>query len=372
MRVAVLLPATLLLLLLVPLPGAASPVVVRQNLQRGEDDADARGTAVFKVRGRGSRRTGTLVVTGRRLERRSSYEVTIDGVRVGALETSRRGSGKARFRTAPRRNDQFLGVDPRGRSVALVRTGGGTALAGSLPVKGLDPGDVRCCLPDDSGTECEDRTPAECAAQGGVDLGPGSCLPDPCGGATSPGSDIRCCLPDDSGPECEDRTAAECAAQGGVNIGAGSCLPNPCGATSTPPAVVMPSVVVTCERRADRSRVSVNGKGLASGSYRARGDVRRRIGLGRGQRHGRRRGGVRLRQRTRRHRRRRDGDSRGVPAGRAAAGHGGDRNHGGRRGRASDRDLRDALRRWRSRGVLATIAAATGRVGRDCTNSRHR
>lgn len=40
--------------------------------------------------------------------------------------------------------------------------------------------------------------------------------------------DIRCCIPDDSGPECEDRTPAECAARGGVNLGAGSCTPNPC------------------------------------------------------------------------------------------------------------------------------------------------
>ena len=37
--------------------------------------------------------------------------------------------------------------------------------------------------------------------------------------------DVVCCLPDDSGPECEDRTAAQCAAEGGVNLGAGSCLP---------------------------------------------------------------------------------------------------------------------------------------------------
>lgn len=49
-------------------------------------------------------------------------------------------------------------------------------------------------------------------------------------GTMSPGpdQDIRCCVPDDRGPECEDRTPAECAARGGVNLGAGSCTPNPC------------------------------------------------------------------------------------------------------------------------------------------------
>ena len=266
----VLLPATLFLLVgIVPQRSDAAPVVVRQILRPGADDADARGTAVFKVRGRRSRRSGTLLVTATRLERRSSYDVTVDGVRVGSLETSRRGAGRARFRTSPRREDQLLGVDPRGRTVALVGAGGAAVLAGSLPAKGLDPEDVRCCLPDDSGPECEDRTAAECAAQGGTDLGPGSCLPDPCGGAAGSGGDVRCCLPDDSGTECEDRTAAECAAQGGVNIGAGSCVPNPCGTAAAPPGGTS-SVVVTCERRADRSRVSVNGKGLASGTYRAR------------------------------------------------------------------------------------------------------
>ncbi len=43
-----------------------------------------------------------------------------------------------------------------------------------------DDGDIRCCVPDDGGTECEDRTPSECAQRGGTNLGPGSCDPNPC------------------------------------------------------------------------------------------------------------------------------------------------------------------------------------------------
>lgn len=48
---------------------------------------------------------------------------------------------------------------------------------------------------------------------------------------SSPGDDddIRCCVPDDDGPECEDRTPYECALRGGTNLGPGSCDPNPCG-----------------------------------------------------------------------------------------------------------------------------------------------
>ena len=92
-----------------------------------------------------------------------------------------------------------------------------------------------CCIPDDSGPECEDRTADECAAQGGtVVAGATSCLPNPCDGAPPVGQDIVCCLPDDSGAECEDRTQAECLAGGGVVVNATSCDPNPCAAI--PPA----------------------------------------------------------------------------------------------------------------------------------------
>jgi hypothetical protein len=210
--------------------------------------------------------------------------VTLDGVRIGGFTTRRGGAGRARFDTRPRGSDQLLGVDPRGKVVALVSAGGAVVLQTTVGSGTLDPNDVRCCLPDDSGPECEDRTATECAAAGGVDLGPGSCLPNPCSSpALPPAGDIRCCIPDDSGPECEDRTPAECSAQGGVNIGAGSCDPNPClpaGATTTTlpggtttttvPGSASGSVRVRCERRSDRSKVSVDGNDLRAGSYSAR------------------------------------------------------------------------------------------------------
>ena len=93
-----------------------------------------------------------------------------------------------------------------------------------------DPGDIICCIPDDSGPECEDRTQAECVAQGGTVVEAASCLPEnPCQAAPLPGdADVQCCLPDNSGVECEDRTAAECEAQGGINKGAGMCTLTSC------------------------------------------------------------------------------------------------------------------------------------------------
>jgi hypothetical protein len=79
--------------------------------------------------------------------------------------------------------------------------------------------------------------------------------------------DIQCCLPDDSGPECEDRTPAECAVEGGVNAGAGTCTPNPCEAI--PPPSSNATVRVKCEVRSNRSKISIDGNNLASGSYQA-------------------------------------------------------------------------------------------------------
>ena len=60
----------------------------------------------------------------RKLDASTSFEVTIDGVRVGTLRSNVRGRGSSRFRTEPRKpDDQLLGVDPRGRTVAIVRRG---------------------------------------------------------------------------------------------------------------------------------------------------------------------------------------------------------------------------------------------------------
>jgi hypothetical protein len=139
--------------------------------------------------------------------------------------------------------------------------------AGTTPTAGRD---VICCIPDDSGPECEDRTVDECAVQGGIVVEGNSCLPNPCT-ATTPGDpDIRCCLPDDSGTECEDRTPEECVAQGGIDIGPGMCTPNACAEVVPPPGGGNASARVRCERRSSRSKVSVDGTGLAAGSYQAR------------------------------------------------------------------------------------------------------
>lgn len=280
-------------------------------------DADARGRAKLRVRNGDD---GTFEVIVQKLDGEATYQLVVNGVLVGEITTSRGGNGRARFRSRPRSSrDSLLGFDPRGALVSVRNSAGQDVLAVTLASGGgSQSGDVICCIPDDSGPECEDRTPAECAAQGGTVSTATSCLPNPCTGTPPPTSnDIICCLPDDSGPECEDRTADECAAQGGVAVEATSCNPNPCAAVvppagddvqccladdsgpkcedrtlaqcaveggvsagagacsldscaSLPPPPSNATVTVRCERRSGRSKVSVDGNNLPTASYQAR------------------------------------------------------------------------------------------------------
>src|SRR5262249_31232241 len=126
------------------------------------------------------------------------------------------------------------GTDPGGKLVEVRDDEGDDVLETEMP-DDTDAGDTRCCVADDEENECEETTPAECAAENGTDMGAGSCMPNPC--PTPPGAEqVQCCSADhdEDGPECEVSSAAECAEEGGTSLGAGTCDPNPCPAT--PPA----------------------------------------------------------------------------------------------------------------------------------------
>lgn len=271
-------------------------VTIKQTLVSTGGDPDATGKASTSIR-KISKRFGGLEarlrVEVRKLDQ-GVYDVSLDGVRIGGLVTNKRGSGKAEFRTARLSNGntngnansngnanangntnassssgskrQLLGVDPRGLIVVVSSPGGPALLQLAIDTANLDPNKVRCCLPDDSGTECEDRTAAECVAEGGIDMGAGSCVPNPCAGAGAPGGDVRCCLPDDSGPECEDRTAAECAAVQGINIGAGTCLPNPCAGTEPDPNTNTNGNTNTNSNTNSNTNTNTNANGNTNGN----------------------------------------------------------------------------------------------------------
>ncbi|HEY2775509.1 MAG TPA: hypothetical protein VGK20_15820 [Candidatus Binatia bacterium] len=278
--------------------------------------ADAAGRARLRVRSASDGRFD-LRVSG--LAPSSTFQVLIDSVPVADMTTDDQGEGRIRLRSQPRSpSDGLLGTDPRG-TVLLVRDAAGNdVLAGELPAGGnaSDATEIVCCVPDDSGTECEDRTADECGAEGGTVSTATTCLPNPCDTSTPPTDDhVVCCTPDDSATECEDRTVEECSADGGVVVQADSCDSNPCAAV--PPAegetrcceaddsgnqcesrlpseclarggvdigagtcsadacagVPVPtgaeSIRVRCEQRSSRSRAEVEGTGLRDGSYTA-------------------------------------------------------------------------------------------------------
>src|SRR5207249_3066622 len=156
----------------------------------------ARGRAVVVVQDAGR----TVRVAARGLQRSTTHDVILDRVKIGTLTTSGRGNGRARFASRPHAHDQLLGTDPRGKTIILRRADAAAVLVAHIPrPRNPAPGDpsddlIRCCLPDDEGTECERRAADECTARGGGDMGAGTCEPDPCGG---PGEGSA--LGDDSG-----------------------------------------------------------------------------------------------------------------------------------------------------------------------------
>jgi hypothetical protein len=92
----------------------------------------------------------------------------------------------------------------------------GTPTPDDSPSPSRTPSSSR--TPSPSATPTPDDTPTPGDTPGASRTPTGSSTPV---GTSSPepDGDIRCCVPDDGGPECEDRTPAECAARGGVNLG---------------------------------------------------------------------------------------------------------------------------------------------------------
>lgn len=280
-------------------------------------DPDASGRAKLRVRRADD---GRFEVRLKGLEPGAAYQLVFSDIAVSEVIADDKGRARARLRSRPRSStDGLLGFDPRG-SILLVRNAAGEdVLAGDVPAggNGFDETKIVCCVPDDDGAECEDRTADECLQEGGTVSTATTCLPNPCDTVTAPtDDDVICCLPDDSGPQCEDRTVAECSAGGGLVVAAGSCLDNPCAAVPSVdddtrccepddggpgcedrlPAeclarggvdigagmcsidscagVPIPTgdeaLRVRCEKRSSRSRADVDASGLRDGAYTAR------------------------------------------------------------------------------------------------------
>ena len=116
----------------------------------------ARGRAVVVVRGSDRK----VRVAARGLQESTTHDVILDRVKIGTLTTSGRGNGRARFASRPHLHDQYLGTDPRGKTIILRRADAAAVLVAHIP--GSDDL-IRCCLPGDEGTECEHRAVDELA-----------------------------------------------------------------------------------------------------------------------------------------------------------------------------------------------------------------
>ena len=189
-------------------------------------DPDAEGKAIARIR----KSTGKLKIRARQLESSGEFRVMVNGVQIGSMTTNAKGRGRARFSSKPGTKDQLLGVDPRGTRVAVGDDEGEDVLECDIPEDDdVEPDGIRCCLPDDDEgeSECEDLSAEHCTAEGGIDVGAGSCFPDPCEDET-PADAVRCCFPHEDGAQCLELNPELCSHEEGISLGAGSCDPNPC------------------------------------------------------------------------------------------------------------------------------------------------
>jgi len=224
----------------------------RQPLKPTATAPNARGRAKVLLK-HGAK--GSFAIAAQRLTPTTAYDVVVDGIKVGAITTRKNGAGTIKFAAPRRGNALLMGFDPRGAFVTVRDAHGDDVLEGEMPDDDTDPNAVACCLPDDDHVECEDRTPADCLAEGGLVSSATGCFPNPC--VTSPG--VVCCIgdsaagafcDDDPEVECEHEFSAEaCAAEGGTVVEATSCDPNPC--TPVPPA----NLVVCCVPEDDEDEI---------------------------------------------------------------------------------------------------------------------
>ncbi len=214
---------------------AAAGTHIKRTLHASGVDADAKGTAALSF----SRHDGKakLTIQAKHLDASASFDVVLDGVKIGTLATNDGGKGKAKFSSEPEHHDQPLGVDPRGKRLEVKNGAGEDVLDDDVPADTVDPNAVVCCRPHHDTIACElEDDAAECAEDHGTVVAGTSCLPNPCP-TTSPDL-TRCCAPGDDEDDadqtvkCKLVTAAECSDRHGTDVGAGSCDPNPCGTTS--------------------------------------------------------------------------------------------------------------------------------------------
>ena len=165
--------------------GTKTNTKMKSALAATSVDPDASGQAALVLH----RGDGKLDVKASHLTRNASFDVVVNGVKVGTLETTRGGSGRQRFRSAPGRRDLLLGFDPRGAQLSVRNADGRDVLVGTMPAT-ADPNAIACCVPAVDGTStCQEITADACTTANGVANAATTCLPDPCVTTPPPAAD---------------------------------------------------------------------------------------------------------------------------------------------------------------------------------------
>jgi hypothetical protein len=214
---------------------------------------NARGRAQLDMK---SVTKGRLRIVARGIAASSTFDVVMDGVRVGTLTTNSGGKGKLTLSTHPKGRAGLMGGDPRGDHLEVRDHDGDDDLECHLP--GGDHPEIACCLSDDGETECELKDVEECTNEGGTPAGStggafvSSCIPNPCAPTPPPPGGSVCCIASSAGGAfvgrchdhegegndvtCQEIDAMACGMAGGTVVEAASCDPNPCVPVQ-PPAV---------------------------------------------------------------------------------------------------------------------------------------
>src|SRR5262245_33190871 len=89
---------------------------------------------------------GRFRVSANGLAGPASFDLVVDGVKVGSFTTNAAGSGKVKLSTHPKGSETFLGVDPRGKSMVVRDDHGEDDLEGDMPDDDTSPsGAFVCC-----------------------------------------------------------------------------------------------------------------------------------------------------------------------------------------------------------------------------------
>ena len=115
---------------LAPASSAVAKTHVKEALTATSAAPHARGRATLALKTVSKGRFG---VSAKGLAKNATFDLVVGGIKVGSFATNAAGGGKIKLSTHPKGSDAFLGVDPRGKSIAVRDEHGEDDLEGNMP-----------------------------------------------------------------------------------------------------------------------------------------------------------------------------------------------------------------------------------------------